>query len=301
MRELAEFLGAHAVATLLIAIAAVWLLISAFWILIHRFGRPLQQGAAGLWVVATRSRAAGYLRRFPYVASTTARMLAMFRFFGLHALLSLAVAIAAFTGFVELAEEVGLDEGMARFDHALANSLRAHLSPETLQFFAAVTRLGNFEFLLGLTVVVGVVLCVRRQWRLAVAWGLATGLGGVLNMVLKSIYTRERPLHDHGFATAHGWSFPSGHASGSMIVYGLMGYLLVRHLPRRWHIPIALVTATLIVLVGSSRVFLQVHYLDDVLAGWASAAAWVAMWVAGLEAARWRAHNGGQPSGVGPS
>jgi undecaprenyl-diphosphatase len=62
----------------------------------------------------------------------------------------------------------------------------------------------------------------------------------------------------------------------------------VRHTPRAWHLPVALVGIALIVFVGSSRVVLQVHYLSDVLAGYASAAAWVAIWVAGLETARMR-------------
>jgi undecaprenyl-diphosphatase len=95
-------------------------------------------------------------------------------------------------------------------------------------------------------------------------------------------------LHDHGLANETGWSFPSGHASGSMLVYGLLGYLIVRHAPGAWHVPVALTSLALIVFVGSSRVLLQVHYLSDIVAGYASAAAWVALCIAGLEAVRWR-------------
>jgi undecaprenyl-diphosphatase len=73
-----------------------------------------------------------------------------------------------------------------------------------------------------------------------------------------------------------------------MLVYGLLGYLIVRHAPRAWHVPVALVSVALIVFVGSSRVLLQVHYLSDVLAGYASGAAWVALCIAGLEVVRQR-------------
>lgn len=74
----------------------------------------------------------------------------------------------------------------------------------------------------------------------------------------------------------------------SMLVYGLLGYLIVRHAPAAWHVPVGLTSLALIVFVGSSRVLLQVHYLSDILAGYISAAAWVALCIAGLEAVRWR-------------
>jgi membrane-associated phospholipid phosphatase len=300
MLTFANYLGAHFVQMLLLAIAALWILIASFWMLIHRYGNPLQQGAAGLWKVATGSRAAGALRRIPYVAGSATRAVALVRYFGLHAILGFTVAIAAFAFFVELADEIGLDEDLALFDEALAASLRQHLSGDVLRSFATVTHLGDFHFMLALGAVITIALCIRRRWHLAAAWVTATALGGVLNVVLKSLFERARPLHDHGFAHAEGWSFPSGHASGSMIVYGLLGYLLVRHVRRTWHVPIALITASLIVIVGSSRVILQVHFFSDVLAGYASAAAWLAMWVAGLEAARWRARRG-QLSEIIPS
>jgi membrane-associated phospholipid phosphatase len=110
----------------------------------------------------------------------------------------------------------------------------------------------------------------------------------LLNRTLKAIFERSRPLHDHGITAEGGWSFPSGHASGSMLIYGLLAYIVVRHTPARWHIPVALTSIAIITFVGSSRVLLQVHYASDVLAGYAVAVAWLAICVAALEAVRWR-------------
>jgi undecaprenyl-diphosphatase len=93
-----------------------------------------------------------------------------------------------------------------------------------------------------------------------------------------------------------GWSFPSGHASGSMLIYGLLAYVVVRSTPPAWHIPAALAGAALIIFAGSSRVLLQVHYLSDVLAGYASAAAWIAISIAALETVRWRDQRRARPS-----
>jgi undecaprenyl-diphosphatase len=105
---------------------------------------------------------------------------------------------------------------------------------------------------------------------------------------LKALFQRARPEWLHGYAAADGWSFPSGHSSGAFIVYGLLGYLVVVHLPPRLHLPVAAFAMSLIVCVGFSRVILQVHYFSDVLGGYAFGAAWVAAWIAGLEAFRRR-------------
>jgi membrane-associated phospholipid phosphatase len=146
--------------------------------------------------------------------------------------------------------------------------------------------LGNKEFLIPLAVVVTAVLLIRRHRLLAFSWAFATGVGALLNRLLKSIFERTRPIHSPEFISVEGWSFPSGHAFGSMLIYGLLAYILIRHTNRIWHVPIALAAIALIILVGFSRVILQVHYLSDVLAGYASAAAWTALCIAGYEGAR---------------
>ncbi len=60
----------------------------------------------------------------------------------------------------------------------------------------------------------------------------------------------------------------------------------MRHAPRRWHLSVAALGLILVVTVGASRVLLQVHWFSDVMAGWASSAAWAALCIAGLEAVR---------------
>jgi len=276
MEALAAFLGAHALAMLGAATAVLLFAMAAFWLLVERCGETMLRGASRL------SRAA--VRRVPPLAGAAG----IARSLGLEALAAFALSIGAFAAFVGLAAGVGFDEDLARFDEALAGALRAHLSPAELRVFAAVTRLGDFAFLAPLGVAVAVVLLWRGRWPLAALWAAATSLGGALNWVLKSIFERARPVHVHELVHADGWSFPSGHASGAMLVYGLLGYLGVRHAPRAWRLPVALAAAVLIVAVGFSRVMLQVHYLSDVLAGYASAAAWIAAWIAGLELARRR-------------
>jgi membrane-associated phospholipid phosphatase len=223
-----------------------------------------------------------------HVLVTLSGKLRVARHLGAVPILGFVLSAGAIVLFFELVDEIGADESLAKFDVALSAALREHLPLETLRIFAVITHLGDGVVLLAIGAVVYAVLALRRLKLLAAAWVVTTLSGALLNRILKAIFERSRPLHDHGLTTADGWSFPSGHASGSMLVYGLLAYVVVRNTPPAWHIPVALTGIAFVIFVGSSRVFLQVHYLSDVLAGYASATVWVAICIATLEAVRWR-------------
>ncbi|HEX2492204.1 MAG TPA: phosphatase PAP2 family protein [Steroidobacter sp.] len=288
MESVADLIARHAIIALSAATAATLIAAAAFWRGLARFGPRSWSLAVALWNAARATSLAGRVRRFPVAGPLLGRALAAARYLGLIATLGFLLAAGAVVLFVEVVDEIGVGESLAEFDVVLSGALREHLDHETLRVFSIITHLGDPEFLMGLSVVVGALLLLRRRWLLAGAWATAIISGGLLIRLLKTIFQRSRPLHDHGLAAAHSWSFPSGHAAGSMLVYGLIAYLIVRHAPAKWHLPAALTSAALIVFVGSSRVLLQVHYMSDVLAGYFSAAAWAAIWIAGLEAVRWR-------------
>ena len=104
---------------------------------------------------------------------------------------------------------------------------------------------------------------------------LALAGNALLNPLLKRIFERLRPLHEPGAANELGWSFPSGHTSGATVAYGMLAYVVLRTLPPAWHLPGVLGATALVFTVGSSRVFLQLHFASDVLAGFASGTAWL--------------------------
>lgn len=291
MQDLPDFIARHSLWVLL-AVAFVWLLITAaFWHFVHSYGPRLWTVSVKGWNAWRATPLAHRLKGVPVAGPLVSRTMTVLRYLGLHAIIGFAVAFLAISAFFELADEIGVDESLARFDNELALALSEHLSYETLRAFSLVTVLGDREVLIVLATIVTVVLLLMKRWMLAIAWAVATAGGGFLNMMLKEIFARQRPLHDHGLVTETSFSFPSGHASGSMLIYSLLGYLIVRHTPKVWHIPTAVAMVAVIIFVGSSRVMLQVHYFSDVLAGYASSAAWVALCIAGLEAVRWRGRS----------
>ena len=115
---------------------------------------------------------------------------------------------------------------------------------------------------------------------------VALGGNALLNPLLKRVFERVRPMHEHGLVTELGWSFPSGHTSSATVAYGMLAYVALRTLPAVWHVPALLAAAALAFTVGCSRVFLQVHFASDVLAGFASGAAWLTVCIVSVELAR---------------
>ncbi len=192
-------------------------------------------------------------------------------------LLFVAIAIAI------RAEAQGLLPG---FDAALASDLRAHLPDTTLRIIAAITHLGDLWTVAAASVVVLAVLLLHRHPSLATSWAIAVAGIVPINSGIKAWFQRPRPVH--GFMSESGWSFPSGHAFGAMVFYGMLAYVLLHLLPLRWHRPAVAGAIAMVTVIGVSRVLLQVHYLSDVLGGYASGLAWLVVCIGGAECWRLR-------------
>jgi membrane-associated phospholipid phosphatase len=174
-----------------------------------------------------------------------------------------------------LAISVSQPSSLSQFDTSLARSLHADLPLPLLRVVAVITYLGDSLFIIPAAILVLGVLLLRRRHQLAGVWTVAM-LGIVpVSSGLKAIFQRARPLHDHGYIVEYSWSFPSGHAFGSIAFYGLLAYLGLRLLPARYHRRVIAASVLLIGVVGCTRVLLQVHYFSDVVAGYASGACWL--------------------------
>jgi len=135
-----------------------------------------------------------------------------------------------------------------------------------------------------------IVVLFRRNWLVVVVgWTLVMGGGKLVELALKHTFHRTRPIGALQHLSDPSYSYPSGHAMGAMIGYGMLTYLVLLRV--RQPAARALVTAIaalVIIAIGTSRLVLAVHYFTDVVGGFAAGAVWLALSLAAVEAARER-------------
>ncbi|MBP7242334.1 phosphatase PAP2 family protein [Amaricoccus sp.] len=150
------------------------------------------------------------------------------------------------------------------------------LGPGWVEEFARdVTALGGTGVLVMVTLTAaGYLWLTGRRGATALALGAAAS-GNAVSMLLKGGFDRPRPdLVPHG-AVTYTSSFPSAHAMMAAVVYLTLAVMLARvEKRRRVRVYILTVAIVLTLLVGTSRVYLGVHWPTDVLAGWAAGAGW---------------------------
>lgn len=195
---------------------------------------------------------------------------------------ALVFLAAGLWAFGAVAEEVA--EGDTGFDDRVARWLHAHSTDPLTTFFKAVTELGNGVVLAGVTAIAAYLLARRGLFRDALLMVLAFGGAEVLSYGLKLGFRRDRPFFADPLATESTYSFPSGHATVSLATYGALAVVLARRVPKgRARLACLGGAALLISLIGFSRLYLGVHYLSDVLAGFSAGTAWLALCVVALD------------------
>lgn len=195
------------------------------------------------------------------------------------ALIASAVIVALVAGAVIARHPFGFDRAIILALHEAGPVWLRHVMID-------ITALGGVTVLPLVVAATTGLLLVRRLWITAALVVLSTTLGSIAVTIIKNIFGRARPeIVDHVVA-ASGYSFPSGHAANSAIVYltiaGLVTQVTRGHATRRY---IAVVAGGLVIAIGVSRVYLGVHWPSDVLAGWSFGTLWaLGCWSIGARA-----------------
>ena len=184
-------------------------------------------------------------------------------------------AIAAFSvwGFFQIAERVFAEE-TTELDIAILQSIYERHTPLLNQIMTGITFLGNGSTLIFISCLVMIFLLVSRKFASAFTLVIVTSGGIGLNVWLKNIFSRVRPALWERIVDATSFSFPSGHAMVSLVVYGFIGYLLIANF-RSWSSVILFFTTLLILAIGFSRLYLGVHWPTDIIAGYAAGLVWL--------------------------
>ncbi|MGN6335652.1 phosphatase PAP2 family protein [Mycobacterium sp.] len=196
---------------------------------------------------------------------------------GIVLLLGLAVVVSLAVGFTEVLDDVLEGDGIAGIDQPITSWLPAHRDLWLTATLRVVTHAGGPLLLAAFAFPISVAAAWRcRSWRPVV---LALVCGGGIPLVLftaKALVGRERPPLPFALVDADGYSFPSGHATGTGAVTVITAWMLTRWLIPWWTGRVVVWTVAIgsVFLIGFSRVYLGVHYVSDVLAGWMLGTAW---------------------------
>lgn len=185
------------------------------------------------------------------------------------ALLFVAVVLPLW-GFGGLAEEVHEGEPFF-FDTPLLEWARTLHSAGADRLFLFISKIGYGWGVIPADIALIVVLALLRRKREGLFAGVAVAGSALLNLAAKHYFARARPQLWLSLAPENTYSFPSGHAMGSMTLVAVL-VLLAWH--TRWRWLTVMLGVGFVLMVGLSRVYLGVHYPSDILAGWAAALAW---------------------------
>jgi membrane-associated phospholipid phosphatase len=192
--------------------------------------------------------------------------------------LGLAIFIVSALAFLLLAYQVARQGSATALDLRLAQWLHAHASPAMTDALLAVSQMHAPAGIAVLAAGMAIYMALKRDhyWLLAVLLAMPAGM--ILNVVLKNLFERHRPEFDHPLVMLATYSFPSGHAAYSTMLYGLLAAYVAHRVDRwQWRLVSVLVCGAIVVLVAFSRLYLGAHYLTDVLAGMFEGLGWLAL------------------------
>lgn len=229
-------------------------------------------------------------QRSPRFWSFLGKRLSPRGYLGLHLTLGFIIALVAFVAFENLAEQVVESQGIVRFDQQLAMALYENVNPIEVALFHGITNLGGRGATIVLGFGVGLWLLIRRHRLLLISWIVAVLGNSALNAALKISFQRARPTFEEPLLTETFYSFPSGHAMGSVVIYGMLAYIInVLWVDSLWKtILFDCLVVWFILFIGFSRMYLGVHYFSDIIGGYVAGVGWLAIVITGTEVARRR-------------
>ena len=174
-------------------------------------------------------------------------------------------------GFYELLDSLRAEE-LGSFDDSITAKVLSWKSPSMDWYMRSITEMGDLNVYIILSILMFAYFYFRKGNLVFAVQAVAVLIvAGGLSFWLKDLIDRPRPEAVHHLRIGRTKSFPSGHSMGSIAFYGFLIHLTWRIYKRKLKkILFTFILLLIIISVGLSRIYLQVHYPSDVLAGFAA-------------------------------
>jgi membrane-associated phospholipid phosphatase len=167
-----------------------------------------------------------------------------------------------------------LEKEVFSFDRAFLLWLHQFANPSLDRIMLFFTSLGDPPTVVTIFLITSIWLLLKRRYSDGIRFAIVCVGGVLINQEMKLFFAKPRPELWPRLITDPTFSFPSGHAVGSMIIYGFIAYILANEL-QQYRIYIYILASFLIAAIGFSRLYLGVHYPTDIIAGYGVSFLWL--------------------------
>ncbi|MCL5090511.1 MAG: phosphatase PAP2 family protein [Patescibacteria group bacterium] len=174
--------------------------------------------------------------------------------------------------FAALTEDVLRKETLF-YDQLITEAIYSLRTPLLTKIMILVTTTGGNTFFIGISLTVILFLLNKHKTEAVIfAWTIVIGVA--MNFFLKLLFHRPRPILAPLLST-NDFSYPSGHAMNSLIIYGFLVFLFFRFTRnKKLTTFVGILAAIWVLVIGFSRIYLGVHFPTDILGGYL-AGAWI--------------------------
>ncbi len=178
---------------------------------------------------------------------------------------------------------------VVKIDTSLLYFLAEHRSVSLTNFFLLVTFFGKGVIVTCIGIIFSLYLFYKKQTRYIFPFFVTLAGSGLTVSIIKLLVHRARPANDVAYYTENSFSFPSGHSSASVALYGYIAYYFIRKLLTQGkRSVVGCVAVIMILLIGLSRLYLGVHYFSDVVGGYIVGMIWLLIGIVITEAVWFR-------------
>lgn len=253
-----------------------------------RYGQQLFIQAIRCWVRTKKNLAKNkhiiqFRGKYPKLDVIMSQRFDLRDFYGLLLTFLCVVIGCIMVLFIALAEAVATLDSIVSIDYFISAQMSLLRNSDVVSFFVLITSFASTPIAVLVVLFVAVNCWVKQQRYIIVGLLIATLSSTTVTYLLKHVLERERP--DNSLLAVQTFSFPSGHATTAMALYGFIAYLLIRFNQNfAQKIRITTIAILFILLIGLSRVVLNQHYLSDVLGGYLVGAFWLTL---GISITEW--------------